>query len=98
MAPHLWKLFIDCLIPVLPLVQCFASIDKALERALVNISDASNALLTSGGDILTLPPLEQMRASFRYMFVKDAQVRAKGFSSVLWLLTQADSKQGNTTR
>lgn len=98
MSPHLWKLFIDSVIPVLPLVQCFASMDKALERALVNISDASNALLTSDGDIMTLPPLEQLRASFRYMFVRDAQVRAKGFSSVVWLLTHEDSKHGNATR
>ena len=98
MPSLVWQKVIYSIIPVLPLLQCFAGIDKALERALATISDSSNVLLASDGDSYSLPPLEQLRASFRFMFVKQDSVRAKGFSSIIWTLSQEDSKSGNSIR
>ncbi len=98
MSPRLWQTLLDCCLPVMPILQGFASEDKALQRALVNLSDSSNALLTSSGELYSLPPLEQLRSSIRFMFVRDSNLRAKGFASVVWLLTQEDSRNGNAVR
>ena len=98
MTSEAWQNVIFSLIPVLPLLQCFAGVDKALGRALTNMSDSSNALLASDGKSYSLPPLEHIRASFRFMFVKDDSIRAKGFSSLIWTLSQEDSKAGNPIR
>lgn len=98
MPSQAWQNFIYSITPVLPQLQCFASMDKALGRALATISDSSNALLGSDGESYSLPPLEQLRASLRFMFVKDDSIRARGFSSIIWTLSQEDIKSGSTIR
>eukprot|EP00794_Sanderia_malayensis_P019973 gene19973-21931_t len=98
MSPKLWQTLLDCCLPVLPILQGFASEDKALQRAMISLSDASNALLTSSGELYSLPPVEQLRASIRFMFVRDANLRAQGFASLVWTMTQEDSRNGNAAR
>ncbi len=98
MSPRLWQALIDHVIPLLPILQGFASTDKALQRSLVNLSDSSNALLASDGELYSLPPIEQLRASFRFMFARDSNLRAKGFSSIVWSLTQEDNRHGSSVR
>ena len=98
MSSQAWQSLIFAIIPVLPFLQCFAGIDRAFGRALASISDSSHDLIASDGETYSLPPLEQLRASFRFMFVKDASVRAKGFSSLIWTLTQEDNKLGRPVR
>ena len=98
MPSQVWQSVLYSIIPVLPLIQCFAEMDKALGRALVTVSDPSNALLASDGENFSLPPLEQLRASFRFMFVKDESIRARGFSSVIWTLSEEDNKSGSSIR
>ena len=98
MPSQVWQNVIYSIIPVLPQLQCFAGMDKALARALATMSDSSNALLGSDGESYSLPPLEQLRASLRFMFVKDDNIRARGFSSVIWTLSQEDVKSGSAIR
>ena len=98
MPAHVWQSLIHSISPTLPVLQCFASVDKALERGLAAIADASNTMLTSDGRSYLLPPLEQLRASLRFMFVKSDHIRARGFSSVIWTLAQEDSNEGKPAR
>eukprot|EP00795_Rhopilema_esculentum_P002944 gene2944-1191_t len=98
MPAQVWQSLIHSISPTLPVLQCFASADKALERGLAAIADATNTMLTADGRSYLLPPLEQLRASLRFMFVKNEHIRARGFSSVIWTLTQEDNKEGKPAR
>ena len=91
MVPSVWKTLTGALLPSLPLLQAFTGLDVAMQRAILSLTDAN---LTSDGKATSLPPLEQLRASLRLMFLKESHSRAKGFADVIWLLTQQDNSEG----
>jgi len=90
MRSQLWKRLLETIIPSLPhLVGCIGThptLDQCLLEMIASTGTMDSGLVTADGQVMSLQPLQQLRAGLCLMFKKDPNLRTQGLAVIVGYL------------
>ncbi|KAL1501895.1 hypothetical protein ABEB36_007134 [Hypothenemus hampei] len=85
LGDSLWRIFLEALLPTMPILMCWANNTTSLGRCLVNLADPDTAAS------LEIPHLIMLKINVQLLFNKDSLIRDEAFSRLCWLLAKQEN-------
>lgn len=96
MRTQLWRRLLDVIIPSLPHLGGYIGTHPTLDQCLLEIIASTGAmdsgLVTADGQVMSLQPLQQLRAALRLLFKQDPNLRTQGLAVIVGHLTSDKTK------
>ncbi|XP_066247682.1 rotatin [Euwallacea similis] len=86
-AELIWDSCIQALIPVLPIILCYAENSSNLGRTIVNVVDPDTA------KVLLIPEIVMLKSNIELLFADNSTLRDEAFSRLCWLLAKQENSR-----
>ncbi|XP_066146267.1 rotatin isoform X2 [Euwallacea fornicatus] len=86
-AELIWDSCIQALIPVLPIILCYAENSSTLGRTIVNVVDPDTA------KVLLIPEIVMLKSNIELLFADNSTLRDEAFSRLCWLLAKQENSR-----